>query len=276
MPKLKLTLSYNGARWQGWQSQPGAVGVQDQVEKAVAAVVKLPCPVHGSGRTDAGVHALAQVAHVVVPEAYAHMKPEHWVRALNAELPRSVRVMQCQQAAPRFHARYDAVAKTYLYRIHRGSVLPPLESERAWHIFGELDEQALQAAAAILQGRHNFARLSVNRGETDEATRRATPARTTRSVYSIHVEREGDILNLRFRGEGFLYKMVRLMVGAMVHIARGKAQLAWLDDLLTNIQGEKNHHCAPPDGLYLLNVEYESQCADESSQVGFTAPPSVS
>jgi tRNA pseudouridine38-40 synthase len=249
-------VAYNGAPWQGWQSQPGAVGVQDQLEKAVAAVLGHAVIVQGSGRTDAGVHAVAQVAHCDVPETHSAMKPEHWVRALNSHLPRSVRVMQCAMAEPRFHARFHAVAKTYLYRIHRGDVLPPLEVDRAWHVYGQLNEELLQACAQLLQGRHNFARLSANRGDMDEATRRANVEGTTRTIHEVKVWREGELLCIQFRGEGFLYKMVRLMVGAMIHIARGKAELSWLQGLLTDPAGDKNHHCAPADGLYLMSVEY--------------------
>jgi tRNA pseudouridine38-40 synthase len=165
--------------------------------------------------------------------------------------------MYCDWAAADFHARYDAVGKTYEYRIYHGPVLPPLEVQRAWHIFGALDEQALHQAAALLQGRHNFARLSANRGDMDEATRRANVAGTTRTIYHVQLQRQGPLVCLRFHGEGFLYKMVRLMVGAMVHIARGKADLTWLQELLQNSAGEKNHHCAPADGLYLVSVDYD-------------------
>jgi tRNA pseudouridine38-40 synthase len=256
MPRLKLSISYDGSLWQGWQSQPGGVGVQDQLERAVEKIVLQACSVQGSGRTDAGVHALAQVAHCEVPESFQQMTTENWVRAINSHLPRSVRVMGCDWAVADFHARFDALAKTYEYRIYHGPVLPPLEVRRAWHLFGALDEEALHAAAALLEGRHNFARLSANRGHVDEATRRANVAGTTRTIHSVQVRREGALLCLRFHGEGFLYKMVRLMVGAMVHIARGKAELAWLQELLENREGEKNHHCAPADGLYLVSVDY--------------------
>jgi tRNA pseudouridine38-40 synthase len=255
--RLKLTVSYNGAPWQGWQSQPGAVGVQDQLEKAISSILKAPTTVHGSGRTDAGVHALAQVAHFDAPTSHSRMTPENWVRAINTQLPRSIRVMACATTDPSFHARFSATGKTYLYRIHRGDVLPPLEVDRAWHIFGPLDETLLQDCAHRYVGRHNFARLSANRGDMDETTRRADMEATTRSIYSAQVHRQGDIVEIRFHGEGFMYKMVRLMVGALVHIARGRAEPTWLTDLLTDAQGEKNHHCAPADGLYLESVDYE-------------------
>jgi tRNA pseudouridine38-40 synthase len=258
MPRLRLTIAYNGAPWQGWQSQPGAVGVQDQLEKAMAAIVQSPTSVQGSGRTDAGVHALAQVAHCDVPDSHSRMEPGNWLRAINTHLPRSIRVMKVESAEPRFHARFDATGKTYLYRIHRGDVLPPLEVDRAWHVFGDLDEQALHESAAIYVGRHNFARLSANRGDMDESVRRADVAGTTRSIHSVAVERVGRLIEIRFSGEGFLYKMVRLMVGAMVHIARGKADQSWLRDLLSSPVGEKNHHCAPAEGLYLESVRYSA------------------
>jgi tRNA pseudouridine38-40 synthase len=259
-----MTISYDGGPWQGWQSQPGHVGVQDQLELALGRILQGPVSVQGSGRTDAGVHALAQVAHAEVPEQLSHLQPEHWQKAMNALLPRSIRVMQCAYAAPRFHARYDAVAKTYLYRIHRGAVLPPLEAGRAWHIFGPLDLELMQAAAQCLTGRHNFYRFSANRGDLTAAQlQHPNPEATTRTVHSILLEQRDALLELRFRGEGFLYKMVRLMLGAIVQVARGREELSWLQQLLAEPSGQKNHHCAPACGLYLEQVEYEEK-ADAS------------
>jgi tRNA pseudouridine38-40 synthase len=256
MPRLQLTVAYNGAPWQGWQSQPGAVGVQDQVERALRLITGQPTHVHGSGRTDARVHALAQSAHCDVPQHLAHLQPQQWARAINTHLPSSIRILASQSVPQDFHARFHATGKTYLYRIHRADVLPPLEVDRAWHIYGPLELDLLRSTAQHFVGRHNFARLSANRGDMTEAQRRSDPTATTRSIYSAEVSTKGQLIYIRFHGQGFLYKMVRLMVGAMVQVARRKAPESWLQDLVADPSGDKNPHCAPPEGLYLVSVDY--------------------
>jgi tRNA pseudouridine38-40 synthase len=255
MKRLKLTISYDGAHWQGWQSQPSGKSVQDRLEAALCLITKNEVRVHGSGRTDTGVHAFEQTAHCDVPAALA-MEPENWVRALNTHLPRSIRVMRCEFAEPEFHARYSAKGKVYRYRIFRGDVLGPFDDGRASHVYGELDLNALRACASALIGTHNFARLSAFRNDAKEAVTRGDPAATTRTIHRVVVHGNGDELTIEFEGEGFLYKMVRMMTGAMIHVARGNATVAWFEALLAQPDGLKNHHCAPADGLYLVRVLY--------------------
>ncbi len=255
MPRLKLTLAYDGRPWKGWQSQSSGDTIQDQLEAAFQDLTSHHCNVQGSGRTDTGVHALAQVAHVDVPDAL-QLKPDAWIRAMNVRLPHSIRVLNVEEAPPEFHARFNAIGKVYAYRIWRASILSPFEDGRAWHLHGRLDFKALRQGAAVLCGRHNFARLSANRGDMSEEERRENGEGLTRTLSRIDVHEEGDILRLVFEGDGFMYKMVRMMVGSLVRVARGREPLAWLSDLVENPAGKKSHHTAPADGLYLVRVLY--------------------
>lgn len=254
--RLKLTIAYDGRSWQGWQSQPNGLGIQDKLNKALRTITQLPeASVEGSGRTDSGVHALAQIAHCDVPAAL-RMGPHNWVRALNANLPSSIRVLECHPAAPDFHARFHAKGKIYRYRIWRADVMSPFEVGRAWHVYGELDVDAFWRCAQLLVGRHNFVRLSANRGDLSEHARRSDPEVTTRTIHRVDLYQEGEALTFEIEGTGFLYKMVRLITGSLVHMARGRDSEAWFIDLLRNPAGEKSNQCALPDGLSLVRVNY--------------------
>lgn len=253
--RLKLTIAYDGRPWRGWQSQVNSATVQDQVENALRDLTGTQVSVQGSGRTDAGVHALAQVAHADVPDALK-MGGEAWVRALNVRLPPSIRIMACEDSPGEFHARFDAVGKIYCYRLWRGAVMSPFEQGRAWHLYGSLDLDLLHHGAGILTGMHNFARLSANRGDMSEDERREDADGLTRTVRRIDIIPEGDVLRIEFEGDGFLYKMIRLMTGSLVQVARGRERLEWLSELVENPSGLKSNQCAPADGLYLVKVLY--------------------
>lgn len=255
MQRLRLTIAYDGRPWQGWQSQPNGLGIQDKVKKAVSTIAQMPISVEASGRTDSGVHALAQIAHCDVPSEL-RMGPHNWVRALNAMLPSSIRVLACEFAPPDFHARFQAKGKIYRYRVWRADVMSPFEVGRSWHVYGDLDVDALRRCAQELVGRHNFVRLSANRGDLSESARREDPEVTTRSIYRVAVHEEPEVLTFEIEGSGFLYKMVRLITGSLVHMARGRDSEAWFRDLLHNPAGEKSNQCALPDGLYLVRVNY--------------------
>lgn len=252
---LKLTLAYDGRAWHGWQSQPGHETIQDRLEAALALITGQRIVVHGSGRTDAGVHARGQVAHIEIP-AENTWSPATWLRALNANLPVSIRILTCEKAAPGFHARFDSTGKIYRYRIWRGDIFSPFEAGLAWHLHGPLDLATLRSGAAILCGVHNFSRLSANRGDMSETARRLNPEAVTRTIRRIDILEEPNLLTLEFEGDGFLYKMVRLITGSLVHAARGRAALDWIRELVENPGGPKSNHCAPADGLYLEKVLY--------------------
>jgi tRNA pseudouridine38-40 synthase len=257
MRRLKLLLAYDGRPWRGWQSQIGKDAVQDQLEAVFEKITGAKACVQGSGRTDAGVHARGQVAHVDVP-ADARLIGDGWLGALNAHLPPSIRVLECEELGVNhsFHARFDAKGKIYQYRIWRGAVMSPFELGFAWHVWGALDMDVLRQGTQLFRGTHNFSRLSANRGDIPEDERRSDTEGMTRTIQRLEAKEKGSLLELEFEGEGFLYKMVRIMTGSLIHAARGRASVDWLRELVADSSGDKSHHCAPADGLFLVRVLY--------------------
>jgi tRNA pseudouridine38-40 synthase len=244
--RLKLTIAYDGGPFSGWQSQPNKNGVQDHLKQAFYRLLSAPTVVHGAGRTDAGVHALGQVAHVDVPSEKFTLAT--WVAALNANLPPEIRVMRCQFAARDFHARYSAIGKTYRYRVWNNTIMQPLEIGRCWHLPYHLDRDVLSEAAARFRGSHDFASFSAGRGKPDE--------NTIRTIQRIDVHAAKGLIILDFEGAGFLYRMVRMLVGSIVRVASGKEKTVWIDDLLQHPGIGKSGYTAPAEGLYLLKVKY--------------------
>lgn len=243
--KLKLIVSYDGSAFSGWQSQADGSAVQDRMERAFANIVGSRVVVHGSGRTDAGVHALGQCAHVDVPDGA--LDPSGWLRAINAHLPPTVRIMRATRAPSDFHSRFSAKGKVYRYLIRNGPVLPPLEIGRVWHVPQHLNKSILQTAARIFVGRHDFAAFAANRGKKNEDT--------TRTIHRINVRADSSLISLTFEGEGFLYKMVRMLTGALVRVSQDRESI---DDLKSRLSSgtPRWNHVAPADGLTLVRVIY--------------------
>ena len=254
--RFRLTIAYDGAPFAGWQSQANGNGVQDHLEAAFAKLCGggERIVVHGSGRTDAGVHAQAQVAHADVPEPGCRTL-DQWRGALNAHLPAQIRVAVVRWARPGFHARFDATGKIYRYRLWNSPVLDPFERGRAWHLHHARDVSALSAAAQLFVGEHDFAAFSANRGKPVEST--------VRTIRRVSVHRQGELLTLVYQGNGFLYKMVRLLTGAAVRRAQGRASEDWIKRLLEGKAG-KNSFAAPAEGLYLQRVLYERKAGRKS------------
>lgn len=244
--KLRLTVAYDGESFAGWQSQVGGNTVQDCLEAAVERITRERIPVHGSGRTDAGVHALGQVAHFALPES-RRMNPADWQRALNTYLPPRIRVMNCRRVADSFHARFSASGKHYRYVICNQPVLPPADFARAWHVPLPLDRERLQMATRHLLGTHDFRSFAANRGRVEKNTIRTITRAEWRGRRRLIFDVAGD---------GFLYKMVRLMVGAVVWVAQGKVEPEWIADLLNRPADGRNSHSAPAGGLSLVRVFY--------------------
>src|SRR5437660_1085997 len=216
--RLKMIVAYDGAPFAGWQSQSHGNTIQDHLEHAFKRIAGRAVHVHGAGRTDAGVHALAQCAHADVGKLLA---PARWTEALNALLPATIRVMRCRYMSNEFHARLSAKGKIYRYRISSAPVLPPFEYRRAWHISRPLDLKILRTAAKHFVGTHNFAAFAANRGKPEEST--------FRTIHSVRVRQKGPCVTIDFDGDGFLYKMVRLIVGSLAKCALGKMKV---DDLI--------------------------------------------
>ena len=244
--RLKLLIAYDGRPFRGWQSQATKDAAQDFVEAAFARIVGRRVVVVGSGRTDAGVHALGQVAHADVPGD--RVPRDKWQAALNAILPREIRILCATPTRADFHAQYDASGKTYTYRVWNDSFLHPLEIGRAWFVPGPLDLGILRAGAEMLCGTHDFARFAVNRRQPERDT--------VRTIHGIAIHRRGQLITLRFTGNGFLYRMVRLLTGTLVRCAQQRAPLAWIEDLLACRTATKTHFAAPAEGLYLTRVRY--------------------
>jgi tRNA pseudouridine38-40 synthase len=244
--RLRLTLAYDGSAFSGWQSQPSGNGVQDHLARAFQEILGTPPKIHGAGRTDAGVHAIAQVAHVDVPKE--KLARNVWLAALNAHLPSELRVLRCQPVSPDFHARFSARGKVYRYRIWNAAFLHPLEVDRSWHIPQNLSIERIRDASAAFVGTHDFAAFAANRGTPSEST--------IRTILSIAVRRKGSAITLDYSGDGFLYRMVRLLTGSVVQVGIGRKDLDWLRELLTNPKGRKSHYLAPAAGLYLVRVKY--------------------
>jgi len=197
-----------------------------------------------------GVHALGQIAHADVP-AGKHTNAR-WLAALNANLPHAVRVTRVVRVAggrEGFHARYSAKGKRYEYRIYNAAWLHPLERGRAWHVGQELDVAAMRTAAALLMGRHDFAAFSANRGDAEPDT--------VRTLTRVAIARRGLMVTLAFEGDGFLYKMVRMLTGTLVRIGQGKADAQLVRVLLAGRGGTKTQFAAPAEGLYLVRVFYK-------------------
>lgn len=247
--RLKLVIAYDGRPFRGWQSQATKDAVQDFVEAAFAKLVGRRVVVIGSGRTDTGVHALGQVAHADVPRG--RLPDDKWQSALNATLPREIRILRATPTRADFHAQFDASGKTYTYRVWNDSFLHPLELGRAWFVPGPLDLGVLRAGAQLLCGRHDFARFAVNRRRPERDT--------VRTIHDIAIHRRGQLITLRFTGNGFLYRMVRLLTGTLVRCAQQRAPLTWITELLENEQAAKTHFAAPAEGLYLARVRYGSK-----------------
>jgi tRNA pseudouridine38-40 synthase len=244
--RLRLIISYDGSHFAGWQSQKHGNTVQDHLERVFGQIAGAPIRVHGAGRTDAGVHALAQCAHVDL--GTNRLSPSQWVAALNSALPPQLRVLRCQRVSDDFHARFSATGKVYQYRIWSGPILPPLQHGRVWHLHRALDFSIMETAAAKFVGRHDFAGFAANRGHS--------PNNTVRNIRSIALSRSGSLWKIQLDGDGFLYKMARLMVGALTECASARLTV---EELIARIERPQNSGprlAAPAEGLYLVRVRY--------------------
>ena len=248
MRNLKLTVAYDGTDFAGWQVQPEAATVQGTLSLAIGRITGEKVLPQGSGRTDAGVHALAQVATIqtesVIPAA-------NLVVALNDVLPASVRVLGVEEVAAEFHPRKSAQAKTYRYRIYRDAICPPFQARYVWHYPYPLDEAAMRRAAPLVEGEHNFtsfAAVDPERGREGVSN--------VRRIFSSRWSREASELIYEVRGNGFLHHMVRNLIGTFLLVGKGTLSL---DDVTRILQAKDRSTAgatAPASGLYLVNVEY--------------------
>jgi tRNA pseudouridine38-40 synthase len=244
--RLKVLVAYDGNAFAGWQSQSHRKTIQDELERAFQKISGASIRVHGAGRTDAGVHALGQCAHVDLLEP--SLSVERWPTALNAVLPPTIRVLKCSYVSQDFHARFSAKRKTYRYRIWAGPILPPLEIGRAWHIPARFEVNLLKAAGEKFVGRHDFTAFAAKGGQ-DEPDK-------VRTIFSLRVSRRGALVSVEITGDGFLYKMVRLIIGAMARVALNKLELSEIEARLKSKRATGARFVAPAHGLYLIKIWY--------------------
>jgi tRNA pseudouridine38-40 synthase len=245
MRRIRLTLAYDGTDFHGWQVQPGLATIQGTLEAVMAEIEKLPVHVAGSGRTDAGVHAMAQVAAVTIgnPIPLYNLR-----KAMNRLLPPTIRVLRVDEAAPDFHPRFDAVAKLYEYRIERRDACSPFDWRWAHHHPYPLDEARMIALAPLFEGEHDFSAFAAA-DDRDEAGNSKI-----RTVFESKLSRENTMLLYRVRGSGFLKHMVRNMVGTLLEAGKGNVDEAALRTLLKP-EG-RGGPTAPAKGLMLVSVSY--------------------
>lgn len=239
--RIRITLAYDGTEFHGWQIQPGLPTIQGTLEEIIGGMEGKPVHVAGSGRTDAGVHALAQVAAFTIENP---IPADNLRRAVNRLLPPAIRVLNAEEVHMDFHPRFDAVAKTYRYTLFRAEICPPFEYRYVHHHPYPLDEARMIDAARVFEGEHDFGAFAAVDDRDGEGKC------TIRTIFNSRLERTGDRLVYTVRGSGFLKHMVRNLVGTLLEIGRG------------NIDGgtlpEKSGPTAPAKGLTMVSVEYPS------------------
>jgi tRNA pseudouridine38-40 synthase len=259
MRNLKLILSYDGSEFAGWQVQPDAVTVQGTLASAIGRITGEKVLPQGSGRTDAGVHALAQVVTFVTESS---VPAANFVKALNDILPASVRVLEVEEVTADFHARKSARAKTYRYRIYRPAICPPFLARYVWHYPYPLDEPAMVQAAALVEGEHDFTSFAAIDPERSAgvlpALAYSANARVSnvRRIFSSTWERQGDELAYTVQGSGFLHHMVRNLVGTFILVGKGTLRPEEVTRILEARKRSAAGATAPASGLCLVNVEY--------------------
>ncbi len=242
--RIAMGIEYDGSAFHGWQLQDGARSVQGEVEAAVARVADQPIRVHYAGRTDRGVHALEQVIHF---DTRAQRPARSWVLGTNVNLPPDVAVAWARPVDPAFHARFSAIARHYYYRILCRRTRSPLDRDRAVWLHQELDLERMRAAASPLVGEHDFSSFRA------QACQAMSPVRR---IHYCDLRREGELMELRIGANGFLHHMVRNIVGVLVAIGRGEAEVGWVEDLLAIRDRARGGITAPPQGLYFVRADY--------------------
>lgn len=267
MRNLKLILSYDGSEFAGWQVQPGRATIQGTLASAIRRLTGENVLPQGSGRTDAGVHALAQVATFTTSSP---IPIDNWIKALNDILPASIRVLEMSEAAADFHARKSAQAKTYRYRMYRGPICPPFLARYVWHYPFPLQENEMAEAAGLVVGEHDFTSFAAvdperfERGEKDNQKGYGGAQGNTngeginvRTIFSSVWTREGDELIYTVRGNGFLHHMVRNLVGTFLLMGKGTLTSEDFRRILASRSRSAAGPTAPASGLYLVSVEYK-------------------
>lgn len=252
--RWKCTCAYDGTSFAGWQSQVGGTAIQDVIEARLAEIFKRPVRIHGSGRTDAGVHAREQVFHF---DAEWRHEPAKLEAALRAGLPPAIQVRSVRVVSPTFHARFSATGKRYEYFVHLGDA-DPFTRPYCWTVFRPLDVNAMRRAAEILRGTHDFRAFTALNGPEREDT--------VRALRRLDVTRSGRRVRITAEANGFLYKMVRSLAGVLVAVGEGRLSLAQVRTILESRKRTALVQTAPPQGLFLAKVFYGRNAPREAAK----------
>jgi len=245
MNRYKMTISYDGTAYAGWQVQPNGPTIQAHLEKGIHKITGETVKVHGSGRTDQGVHARGQVAHFDLENPFnvASLR-----KALNALLPGDIRILRVEKTGPSFHARRDAASKEYRYFIWNSGIMPPFLRLYRAHIRKKLDVRAMQSAASMLVGKHDFASFTSNPNTKVDST--------VRKLTKLEITKRGSEIVISAVGEGFLYKMVRSLAGFLIRVGDGSVRPEEARAILRSQQRTARVPTAHPQGLFLWHVDY--------------------
>jgi tRNA pseudouridine38-40 synthase len=256
--KFKLTISYDGTSYQGWQTQKIGVGVQQKVEQALAKLFPSKPLLHSSSRTDTGVHAIGMIAHFEVPANKCKMAARKLALALNAWLPQDIRIMSAVSAQKNFHARFDATGKQYRYFVWNHTAMNPLIRTTAWHVSRPLDLAGMRLAARLFKGTRDFQSFAANSGYAKEST--------VRTLTRCDVKANGSLLTFIIEGDGFLYKMCRGIVGTLIQVGLGKFRAEEIEQMLSKKDRRVAGMTAPAQGLVLWRVFYRRPSAVKRSK----------
>lgn len=256
MPTWKLEIEYEGTRYRGWQIQHNARTIQGELQDAARHLFAGRFEIYGAGRTDAGVHALHQIAHLKVPELQANVTPRQIRQGFNDVLPHDINILNVSNASEDFHARHDASARQYIYKISRRR--DAFAKSLVWWIKDDLDANAMAAAAKMLAGKHDFRSFC----EQEEGKKTSTMV----EVELSEVWTEGDRIYFRIKASHFLWKMVRRIVGMLAEVGRGNLTYDGFERLLRFESNVPAKYTAPPSGLYLEEVFYTGNRRSRSSR----------
>lgn len=243
--RYKITIQYDGSSYAGWQVQPAHRTVQQAIEEALHTITSETVKIHGSGRTDQGVHAWGQVAHF---DLIRRRRCQDLNRALNAILNDDIRITKVKHAKSDFHARRSAISKEYRYCIWNGAILPPFMRNYRAHVYKPLDLKAMKAAAVLLIGEHDFAAFTANASRPVEST--------VRNLMVLSIHKKGHEVVIRAAGNGFLYRMVRSLAGFLIRVGEGALSPETATAILNSRERTAVVPTAPPQGLFLWNVRY--------------------
>jgi tRNA pseudouridine38-40 synthase len=246
--RLKLTIAFDGANYAGWQIQKSGVAVQEVIEKALKNIFHIELRLHGSSRTDSGVHARGMIAHFDIPRARFNMLPRKLSLALNAHLPDDIRIISAARVSSNFHARFNAAGKQYRYFIYNHPAMDPLLRTQAWHVPQPLDAAKMRQAARAFIGKHDFEAFAANRGYKMEST--------VRTVTRCEIRRSGPLFTVIIEGDGFLYKMCRGIVGTLVQVGQNKFAPTAISEMIRTKDRRAAGMSAPAHGLILWKVFY--------------------